>query len=40
LDGQPSFFLFWVSCRSQRNGLRGVLSFVGSKLNKSRVWSL
>jgi len=32
LDGQPSEFL--------GNGLRSVLSFVGSMLNKSRVWSL
>ena len=31
---------FWVACKSQSNGLRSVLSFVGSMLNKSRVWSL
>ena len=28
---------FWVACKSYSNG---VLSFVGSMLNKSRVWSL
>jgi hypothetical protein len=26
-----------VACKSQSNGLRSVLSFVGSTLNKSRV---
>ena len=31
---------FWVPCKSYSNGLRSVLSFVGSMLNKSRVWSL
>ena len=31
---------FWVACKSYSNGLRSVLSFVGSMLNKSRVWSL
>ena len=31
---------FWVACKSMNNGLRSVLSFVGSMLNKSRVWSL
>jgi hypothetical protein len=31
---------FWVPCKSQRNGLRSVLSFVGSMLNKYRVCSL
>ena len=31
---------FWVACRSQSNRLRSVLSFVGSMLDKSRVWSL
>ena len=40
LDGQHSEFFFWVACKSQSNGLRSVLSFVGSMLNKSRVWSL
>jgi len=30
------FFFFWVACRSWSNGLRSVLSFVGSMLNKSR----
>jgi len=29
-----------VACKSYSNGLRSVLSFVGSMLNKSRVWSL
>jgi hypothetical protein len=31
---------FCVACRSYNNGLRSILSFVGSMLNKSRVWSL
>jgi len=31
---------FLVACKSYSNGLRSVLSFVGSMLNKSRVWSL
>ena len=31
---------FWVACKSYSNRLRSVLSFVGSILNKSRVWSL
>ena len=31
---------FWVACRCYSNGLRSVLSFVGSVLNKYRVWSL
>ena len=31
---------FWVACKSWSNGLKSVLSFVGSTLNKSRVWSL
>ena len=35
-----NFFFFGVACRSYSNGLRSVLSFVGSMLNKSRVWSL
>jgi len=39
LDGQNSDF-FLVACKSQSNGLRSVLSFVGSMLNKSWVWSL
>jgi len=38
-DGQPSEF-FLMPCKSYSNGLRSVLSFVGSMLNKSRVWSL
>jgi len=33
-------FFFWVACKIQSNGLRIILSFVGSMLNKSRVWSL
>jgi len=37
LDGQTSDFCFFlVAC----NGLRNILSFVWSMLNKSRVWSL
>jgi histone-lysine N-methyltransferase SETMAR len=32
--------LFLVTCKRWSNGLRSVLSFVGSTLNKSRVWSL
>jgi len=39
LDGQPSEFFLSV-LQSYSNGLRSVLSFVGSMLNKSRVWSL
>jgi len=31
---------FWVASKSSSNGLRSVLSFVGSMLNKSRIWSL
>jgi len=31
---------FWVDSKSWSNGLRNVLSFVGSMLNKSRVRSL
>ena len=31
---------FWVACKSYSNGLRSVLSFVGSMLNKSWVWWL
>ena len=31
---------FWVACKRYSNGLRSVLSFVGSVLNKSRVCSL
>jgi len=33
-------FFFRVACKIYSNGLRSVLSFVGSMLNKSRVWSL
>ena len=32
--------LFWVACKSCSNGLRSVLSFMGSMLNKHWVWSL
>ena len=39
LDGQNSDF-FLVACKSYNNGLGSLLSFVGSMLNKSRVWSL
>jgi len=37
-DNRLNFF--WVACKSWSNGLRSVLSFVGSMLIKSRVWSL
>jgi hypothetical protein len=37
LDGQSSEF-FSVACKGYSNELRSVLSFVGSMLNKSRVW--
>ena len=37
-DNILNFFL--VARRSYNNGLRSVLSFVGSMLNKCRVWSL
>jgi hypothetical protein len=40
LVGRTSFWFFWVACRIQSNGLRSVLSFVRTMLNKSRVWSL
>jgi hypothetical protein len=33
-------FIFWMTCRSWSNGLRSVLNFVGSMLNKSWVLSL
>jgi len=39
LEGQRSEF-FWVAYKSYCNGIRSVLSFVGSMLNKSRIWSL
>jgi len=40
LDGQPSGLFFeWLS-KVRAMGIRSVLSFVGSMLNKSRVWSL
>jgi len=39
LVGQTNFwFFFWVACKSY--GLRSILSFVGSVLNKFRVWWL
>jgi len=41
LVGRTTFWIFfWVACKSKSNGLRSALSFVGSMLNKSRVWSL
>ena len=41
LVGRTTFWIFlWVACKSYSNGLSSVLSFVGSMLNKSRVWSL
>ena len=40
LDGQHCEFFFWVACKSQSNGLKSVLSFVGSMLNNSGVCSL
>ena len=39
LDGQPSEF-FLSGLQKLEQWLRSVLSFVGSMLNKSRVWSL
>jgi len=39
LDGKLSEF-FLVACKSKSDGLRSLLSFVGSMMNKSRVWSL
>ena len=32
--------IFWGACKILSKGLSSVLSFVGSMLNKSRVWSL
>ena len=41
LVGRTIFWIFfWVACKSYNNGLRSLLSFVGSMLNKCRVWSL
>ena len=41
LVGRTIFwFFFRLTCKSQSNGLRSVLSFVGSMLNISRGWSL
>jgi len=40
LVGRTNFWFFLVACKSFSNGLRSVLSFVGSMLNKSRIWSL
>jgi len=39
-DNFLDFFFFWVACKIWINELRSVLSYVGSMLNKSRVWSL
>jgi hypothetical protein len=39
LEGQHSDF-FRLTFNSQSNGLKSVLSFVGSMLNISRGWSL
>jgi len=39
LDEQLYKF-FLMACKSYSKGLRSVLSFVGSMLNESRVWSL
>jgi hypothetical protein len=33
-------YFYGMSCKSYSNGLSCILSFVGSILNKSRVWSL
>jgi len=35
-----NLLIFWVACKRYSNGLRSVLNFVGSILNKIRVWSL
>ena len=35
-----NFLIFFIGLQSQSKGLRSVLSFVGSMLNKSRVWLL
>ena len=40
LVGRENFWFFLVACRSYSKGLRSLLNFVGSMLNKSRVWSL
>ena len=40
LVGRTNFSFFLMACKSYSNGLRSVLSFVGSMLNKSRVCSL
>ena len=42
LVGRTTFWIvfFLVACKSSSNGLRSLLSFVGSIMNKSRVWSL
>ena len=37
-DSFPNFF--WVACESSRNWPRSVLSFMGSMINKFRVWPL
>ena len=36
----PTWHFFCVTCKRLSNGIRSVLSFMGSMLNKSRVWSL
>jgi len=41
LVGRTNFWIFFlVACKSYSNGLRSGLSFVGSMLNKSRVYTL
>ena len=37
---RDTWFFFWFVCNSQNNGLRSILRFVGSTLNKSQVCSL
>jgi len=40
LVGLSNFYFFLMACKSYSNGLRSVLSLVGSMLNKSQVWLL
>ena len=41
LVGRTFFwFFFWVAFKSESKRLRSISNFVGSTLNKSRVWSL
>ena len=40
LVGRTNFRFFLVPCTISSNGLTSVLSFVGSMMNKFRVWSL